>query len=117
MSCDNHSSHKLTKVLNLGSWLSKLLKGGYNALTTVLLLASTLPQVTLGIRALARLGAGGKRPLQAVAGKTLHWGPPLVASPSQGTIIMALEIPGCPNNLHKFERTMTQGEGEAKYRE
>lgn len=111
MSCDNHSSHKLTKVLNLGSWLSKLLKGGYNALTTVLLL------VTLGIRALARLGAGGKRPLQAGAGKTLHWGPPLVASPSQGTIIMALEIPGCPNNLHKFERTMTQGEGEAKHRE
>lgn len=77
----------------------------------VLLLASTLPQVTLGIRALARLGAGGKRPLQAGTGKTLHWGPPLVASPSQGTIIMALEIPGCPNNLHKFERTMTQGGG------
>ena len=24
---------------------------------------------------------------------------------------MALEIPGCPNNLHKFARTMTQGEG------
>lgn len=24
---------------------------------------------------------------------------------------MALEIPGCPNNLHKFERTMTQAGG------